>query len=295
MSLHYILKYGTLVLDIILECWAHMGLGFNQEEEMDFFFGERERVLFASAAKGYLVTSIKDKLEEAQFEVLHVETIENASSVFEEKVSAMVLYVDEMLVKNKQLLVFLKDRALEEDIPVFAIGDEADLQDVRRLLLGNVIRQEFRRPLNIKEMVQSLKDYIGDEGNLHKKKILAVDDSTVMLNSIKNWLGDKYQVSMAESGMAAIASLSLNRPDLILLDYEMPVCDGKQTLEMIRSEREFADIPVVFLTGKQDRESIMQVMGLGPAGYLLKTMKPDEVKRYVDRFFAKKRAEQRMS
>ena len=260
---------------------------------MDFFFGDRERVLFVSAAKGYLVTSIKDKLVEAQYEVFHVETLENANAVLGEKVSAIVLYVDEMLVKNKPLLVFLKDRALEEDIPIFAIGDEADLQDVKGFIPGKLIRQEFRRPLNIKEMVQSLKDYIGDEDNLHKKRILAVDDSTVMLNSIKNWLGDKYQVSMAESGMAAIASLSLNRPDLILLDYEMPVCDGRQTLEMIRSEREFADIPVIFLTGKQDRESIMQVMGLGPAGYLLKTMKPDEVKKYVDRFFAKRRAEQR--
>ena len=86
-----------------------------------------------------------------------------------------------------------------------------------------------------------------------------------------------------------------SNPSLILLDYEMPICDGKQTLEMIRSEREFADIPVIFLTGKQDRESIMQVMGLGPAGYLLKTMKPEEVKKYVDRFFAKRRADQRMS
>lgn len=261
---------------------------------MDFVFGQRERVLFVSAAKGYLVTSIKDKLQEAEFEVSLAESVDAAGRALQEKTSAFILYVDEMLIKNKQLLVYLKDRAMEEDIPVFAIGDETDLQDVRSLLTGRMIRQEFRRPLNIKEMVQNVKDYLGDKDNLHRKKILAVDDSTVMLNSIKNWLGDKYQVSMAESGMAAIASLSLNRPDLILLDYEMPVCDGRQTLEMIRSEREFADIPVIFLTGKQDRESIMQVMGLGPAGYLLKTMKPDEVKRYVDQFFAKRRAEQRV-
>lgn len=262
---------------------------------MDFYYGDRERVLFATAAKGYLVTSIKDKLAEAQFEVTHVDTLESANKALEKKTSAIILYVDEMLVKNKQLLVFLKDKAMEEDIPVFAIGDETDLQDIKNVHMGKLIRQEFRRPLNIKEMVQAVKDYIGDEDNLHKKKILAVDDSKVMLSGIKNWLGDKYQVSMAESGMAAIASLSLNRPDLILLDYEMPICDGRQTLEMIRSEREFADIPVIFLTGKQDRDSIMQVMGLGPAGYLLKTMKPDEVKKYVDRFFAKRRAEQRMS
>ena len=44
---------------------------------MDFFYGERERVLFASAAKGYLVSSIKDKLAEAQFEVAVADTLES--------------------------------------------------------------------------------------------------------------------------------------------------------------------------------------------------------------------------
>ena len=62
---------------------------------MDFFYGERERVLFASAAKGYLVSSIKDKLAEAQFEVAIADTLENANSAMENKMSAFVFYVDD--------------------------------------------------------------------------------------------------------------------------------------------------------------------------------------------------------
>ena len=90
--------------------------------------------------------------------------------------------------------------------------------------------------------------------------------------------------------MAAIRAITLNRPDLILLDYEMPVCDGRQTLEMLRSEKEFEDIPVIFLTGRRDPESMIKVMPLKPAGYLLKNSKPAEIKKEIDHFFEKKKA-----
>ena len=59
-------------------------------------------------------------------------------------------------------------------------------------------------------------------------------------------------------------------PDVILLDYEMPMCDGKMTLQMIRELEEAKDIPVVFLTGVSEKEHIKAVLGLHPAGYLLK-------------------------
>ena len=56
----------------------------------------------------------------------------------------------------------------------------------------------------------------------------------------------------------------------ILLDYEMPVCDGRMTLEMIRADEEMKDIPVVFLTAINDRANIEAVLKLKPAGYFLK-------------------------
>ncbi len=92
---------------------------------------------------------------------------------------------------------------------------------------------------------------------------------------------------MAHSGLAAIRTIVLNRPDLILLDYEMPVCDGKQVLEMIRSDKDIADIPVIFLTGKVDKQSIKNVLALKPAGYLSKTLNPLDIKKNIDEYFKK--------
>ncbi len=118
-----------------------------------------------------------------------------------------------------------------------------------------------------------------------RKKILVVDDSNFMLKVLGDLLGQDYEVSLVQSGMAAIRSLTLNRPDLILLDYEMPVCDGKQVLEMIRSETEIADIAVIFLTGRVDKESVRNVLALKPAGYLSKNLAPEEIKKNVDEYF----------
>ena len=83
-------------------------------------------------------------------------------------------------------------------------------------------------------------------------------------------LKDKYDVRMATSGTQALTMIGKEKPDMIFLDYEMPVCDGKRTLEMIREQEETKDIPVVFLTGVSDKENITAVLELKPAGYLLK-------------------------
>lgn len=80
----------------------------------------------------------------------------------------------------------------------------------------------------------------------------------------------------------------MNRPDLVLLDYEMPICDGKQTLEMIRSDRDIADIPVMFLTSRSDKDSVKNVKALKPEGYLLKTMPDDFILKTLEDFFEKR-------
>lgn len=120
-----------------------------------------------------------------------------------------------------------------------------------------------------------------------KKKILIVDDSDFMLEVLQQLLGEDYEVLTATSGLSAFRSITLDRPDLVLLDYEMPVCKGNQILEMIRSEKDFADIPVIFLTSKVDRESVEKVVELKPQGYLSKSLSPDLVKKEVDQFFEK--------
>lgn len=121
-----------------------------------------------------------------------------------------------------------------------------------------------------------------------KKKVLVVDDSVFMLKMMQELLGNDYEVLTATSGLSAIRSITLDPPDLVLLDYEMPVCDGSQILEMIRSEKEFPDIPIIFLTSRVNRKNVEKVLALKPAGYLSKSLSPEDIKKEVDYFFEQK-------
>ncbi len=118
-----------------------------------------------------------------------------------------------------------------------------------------------------------------------KKRILVVDDDGVMLRAMNNWLSKKYEVFLANSGMNAITLLSQRKVDLILLDYEMPVASGLQVFEMLKNESSTAEIPVIFLTGKDDKDTVMKVLSSKPKKYLLKTLPPEELVEAVDSFF----------
>lgn len=120
-----------------------------------------------------------------------------------------------------------------------------------------------------------------------RKRILIVDDSATQREYMKTLLEKDYTIALADSGIAAIRAMTLDPPDLVLLDYEMPVCDGRQTLEMLRSEEAFAGIPVIFLTGKSDPQSVQNAMALKPDGYLLKSAKPERLRRSIDTFMLK--------
>lgn len=154
------------------------------------------------------------------------------------------------------------------------------------------IHGKITSDINHQNAMDTIKQYLVNERaewKDQKKKILVVDDSEFMRSKLTLLFDNDYTVLEAGSSISAIQSITMNRPDLVLLDYEMPVCDGRQTLEMIRSEKATANIPVIFLTGRGDRESVKKVMALKPEGYLLKTMPEEEIKKIIDDFFEKRK------
>ena len=246
-------------------------------------------ILIFTGIRSYLNMSLEEQLQELGYHTINVGISVNEINAIKEKLTAVLIYADSELLKEEQALVFLRDKALEEDIPFFIIGDVNELAEIRSVVSNNLIQKEFQRPIDVKDVVNEIHEYITYFGNQNKRKVLVVDDSGAMLRNVKGWLQDKYQVILANSGTMAIKYLATNRPDLVLLDYEMPVLNGKQVLEMIRSESEFSDIPVMFLTGKNDKDTIRQVLSLKPEGYILKTTKPEQIVQMVDEFFEKRK------
>ena len=112
-----------------------------------------------------------------------------------------------------------------------------------------------------------------------------MDDDPTYIGLVREWLRAEYKVAMANSGAQALRYLGQNMADLILLDFEMPVVAGPEVLKMLRSDPDTARIPVIFLTGKQDRDSVMQVVALKPEGYLLKTISREDLLLELKKFF----------
>ena len=122
-------------------------------------------------------------------------------------------------------------------------------------------------------------------GDKRKKTILIVDDDITYMRNVYEWLKESYHVGMASNGVQAISYLAKTHADLILLDYEMPIANGPQVLSMLKNDSETGQIPVMFLTGHGDRESVLSVVGLSPVDYLLKTIDKKTLLSKLDSFF----------
>ena len=106
-----------------------------------------------------------------------------------------------------------------------------------------------------------------------------------MIRTLREGLSTSYKVLPANSGANALKILERAKPDLILLDYEMPEMNGPQVLETLRSKPETANIPVMFLTAKSDSGSIDRIEALKPEGHMLKTLPLREIKGIIQKFF----------
>lgn len=158
----------------------------------------------------------------------------------------------------------------EESDRFFKYYQEEQFENLIRPVENTGIMEAVCRRLGLEEDTVEREAKAESEDHDKKKRILVVDDNGTALRTIKAMLEDTYEIALAISGAQAMTSIGKKRPDLILLDYEMPVCDGRMTLEMIRADEELTSIPVVFLTAINDRENIEAVLKLKPAGYLLK-------------------------
>ncbi len=243
------------------------------------------RVVLITEVKSYLLVSLVSRLKEMNIECDVCEGKIDVIGPLLKDADAVIINVEKHMAENLAAMVFVKDRAVEDDIPVFVLGEDNIIRDMERNFSDSPCVAIFTRPFNIVEVSEYLKDYLKSHNRQNRKNILVVDDNGAMLRNVKGWLGDKYNVIPANSGSRAMKYLANNRPDLILLDYEMPVVDGSQVLGMIREDMDNSDIPVIFLTSKGDKESVMKVMNLKPAGYLLKTMSPEQIIHEVDDFF----------
>ena len=110
------------------------------------------------------------------------------------------------------------------------------------------------------------------------RKVLIVDDSVVDRQNLEQILrGAGHRVLLAESGAQALATARTDRPDVILMDVNMPELDGFATTRQLKGDAGTKDIPVVFVTGKNQKADIAWGRMLGARGYVGKPYSAEQI------------------
>ncbi len=252
-----------------------------------------KELMLIGAKESFLIRTLEKKLSERGIANFYCAPDIDRMNAVKDRVLFAVYYLndDEHIPHN--ILHYLSERYAEDNIKLILIGDKTDTEPIKKSVESAMLLESYQRPLDTDKFLKDIAKHMKWEKDaVLRKKIMIVDDDLTYMSVVRGWLRDNYQVYMANSGLQAIKTLGVNQVDLILLDYQMPVTSGPQVLEMIRSESETASIPVFFLTGRNDKESVMQVIGLKPEGYLLKSIGKEELLKTLNEFFSKQQGEE---
>lgn len=129
------------------------------------------------------------------------------------------------------------------------------------------------QPIDLNKEAINIEDY-----DLNGLTIMLVDDSKTILRSAEMFLGEKgCEVITAENGFESLSLISKHRPDVIFMDIMMPKLDGYQACSLIKSNKKYAEIPVVMLSSKHNLFDMARGRLSGSEQYLTKPFTHDDL------------------
>ena len=119
-----------------------------------------------------------------------------------------------------------------------------------------------------------------------QRRILVVDDEPVVVKTLSKAIRRQgFDVVSAVDGEEALEKIRSTKPDLVILDIQMPKLDGTEVLQRIKGSPETASLPVIMLTGKAGDEDILKGYKYGANYYIPKPFKMDEVLKGIAMMF----------
>ena len=261
---------------------------------------ERRILFIGETSESFLVVAMEKTLSDAGFEVVFSHPSAHEIATVDNLPDIMIVYIEGDENKFNMMYPFLQKLLTEEgkNRYLYLIGNQVEIQAAYKIIPHMLVSGAFKRPVNSADLISQLNiicsDHAYDEtesglNNIdekpNKKSILLVDDDSVLLRSMQTWLSISYNVFIASSGTNTMSYLRQLKVDLILLEYAMPGLSGLEVFQILKSDPETADIPVIFLTAKDDKDTVMKVLSVKPANYLLKPIPPTILRQTVGEFF----------
>jgi two-component system cell cycle response regulator DivK len=124
--------------------------------------------------------------------------------------------------------------------------------------------------------------------NTTKNKVLVVEDLEDNRDFIQQVLSDAYDIIFATDGRMGIAMAKVKRPDLIIMDLNLPVIDGWEATKILRSDPAFFHTPIIALTAYALDSDYMRAMEVGCTDFLTKPIMPADLRSKVKEYLTQK-------
>lgn len=123
---------------------------------------------------------------------------------------------------------------------------------------------------------------LAEHAKKHKPLVLIVDDDEFICKQLSHVLtGNGYEIELAVTGAAALIQLRRRRPDLVLMDFNLPDTDGIEVTRQMKAAAAYSGIPVIMLTGHSEKHVIVDSLKAGAVGFLVKPVDRDALLKKV--------------
>jgi len=252
---------------------------------------ERYKIIYVDDASTSLMT-LKRRLE-GHYEVYPAES---AGMLFDtlKKITPDIILLDiNMPVHDGyEVIGELKKDKRYKHIPVIFITSHRDRKSVIRGLSSGAA-DFIIKPFETTILVECIERHVAESRAGKNKEddnrphILAVDDVVSVLRIIKETLRNDYKVHTISRPESVMDFLKIRKPDLIFLDYLMPVYNGFELIGMIREIPEYAEIPIIMLTSAGTEEQVKEAVALGASDFIVKPFKDSELIEKVAKYLKK--------
>jgi PleD family two-component response regulator len=250
----------------------------------------RKKIIYVDDIQ-YSLTSVKNRLQDRY----DVYTMDSAEKMFEmlEKIIPDLILMDVNMpdVDGYEAIKSLKADERYSAVPVIFLTGKSDRESVvKGLSLGAV--DYIIKPYTASKLMEIVgnnlsspeqNEFSAGETVSNKPVVLIVDDVTSMLRAMQYALHDRYKVYILSKSQDALDFLRTKSPDLILLDYLMPVLNGFDLIQMIRAMPEYEDTPIIIITTEGTMDHVSKAMTIGASDFIVKPFKPKELNDKVSK------------
>lgn len=219
-----------------------------------------------------------------QYDIFGAHDIEDACRQ-SEKFQPDVILVQMRRIKGAEGAVYDEIRSIKEckKIPIMIFTDDNVREELETKLTQRDRRVKFL-PMKVErqEVFAQINAFTGAIADREQKQILVIDEDPTVLEVVREFLSCRYKVVTARTAGDGCQMARQLKPALVILAVSLPDMDGRDLYKTLKQDKDTSSIPFFFQTGNTTAEIVRSCMRLNPAGFMIKPIQKETLRRNVE-------------